>query len=150
MMPSMSLTLALLGPARAYCAAKGITLSALSRAALGDWRRLPHLEAGECSITLASAERVLAYIAADWPADLDWPADGYALVPTGPAPAATCLATSAAALVTSAAEAIGAATRAMADGRVTAAERKDLDRALAEAERAARAMRKALRDGARS
>ena len=58
--------------AEAFAAHRGLKLSTVSTYVAGDGKFFGSLK-GPAGCTLARAERVLAWFAANWPADLEWP-----------------------------------------------------------------------------
>ncbi len=62
--------------ARLYAQSEGIELSRLSSRIFDDSKKIPALEAGS-DITTGRFEVAVAYIAARWPADMEWPPGVY-------------------------------------------------------------------------
>ena len=56
-----------------YCAATEVPRSSVSRAALGDPRRLDQVFAGDAGLTVARFERAMHWFSANWPEGLAWP-----------------------------------------------------------------------------
>ena len=60
--------------ATAYSLARKIEMVTVSRLATGDWRFFERVEGG-ASFTARKYDAIVAWFAAKWPADLEWPAD---------------------------------------------------------------------------
>ena len=63
----------LISTARAFCAAKALELSTVSRLAAGDGRFFDRLDA--TTFTARKYDAVMAWFSENWPASAAWPAD---------------------------------------------------------------------------
>lgn len=61
--------------AEIYAAARGIGLPTVGRLAAGDWRFFDRLQDGEKTFTARKYDEVIAWFAANWPPEVEWPAD---------------------------------------------------------------------------
>jgi hypothetical protein len=73
-LPSMTLTEHILETARAYCAARGLSISRVSTIVFNDGKKLDLIASGR-DLHTAKYEHAMAWFSENWPEDVDWPAD---------------------------------------------------------------------------
>jgi hypothetical protein len=70
----MAMTDQLLAVARAYCAARSLSLSRVSTIVFNDGKKLGMVEGG-ADLQTGKFEQAIAWFSANWPAGAEWPSD---------------------------------------------------------------------------
>lgn len=70
----MTLTDQLLAVARAYCAARGLSMSRVSTLVFNDGKKLDLIDGGS-DLATKNLERAMQWFSDRWPAGTEWPAD---------------------------------------------------------------------------